>query len=129
MSELNNYPDREAINRRAFSLRHLVIEEIKSFLINGGHDYSQAALHALARGVTVDWVPAKKQFLIYVNGQLTHDLPDREFVFFLRGDTTAGAGRQQDLPARSLEDSDHVLTRNRANARRLIDRLLTPRRK
>lgn len=116
MSRSAFYHDRESIQPRAFSLRHLVIQEVK-FRKNGPlGDAERAVLDRIARGVDVDYDAAAHAFVVRCEGTEMRRLPLDALTFYQRGE---GAAMPQDR-ATDMRRWDDALERNRALVRDLV---------
>ncbi len=125
MFDQEQYPNREAINPRAFALRHLIVDEVKRRKLSGSFTADEVRkLDALARSVSVSYSGSKSGYEIALNGKVTACLENDHITLFLRGDSESAAQAQKDLVIGFAVGKDLILEKNRATIRALVDELL-----
>jgi hypothetical protein len=111
------YEPRESINPRAFSLRHVLLEEVKLRRQRAAGEDERARLARLARSLDVSYDAPGHRFVVRGPDGASCDVPLEALrLYEARVDAGAGEWRRD----------DEILRANRALAARLIDALSCP---
>jgi hypothetical protein len=107
------YEDRDSINPRAFAVRHMIIETVKTRLRRGGN--GRAVLERIARGAGVEYDATTRSFVISLEGNEVRRMPLDSLALYVHGDD---AGRANDV-----RHWDTVLEENRRIVGGLVDEM------
>lgn len=124
--ELNSlYEPREAILRRVFAIRHMLLEEIKHrrFGLKATPNSTlDLRLVRLARGLAVERVA--NGYAVSVEGKVVLTLAPNELSLYVRGDQPRYVEAQATQHLRSPTTPDQALLLNRKRISEILDVLL-----
>ena len=121
---MNQYTQRQPINRKAFAFRHMILEEIKYRKLSKNLSANRIAiLDKISRGIRVTFVVSQKFYEIFFQGGSFKKVGNDQIVLFLRGDNDAGKRSQLELEAKQDQLSDAILKKNRDFVKDLVDEL------
>ena len=124
-SSFTEYPQREAIRRFAFALRHMILEEIKvrRFSLRQKPDSElDRILWDVADGLFVE--QGVGVYEIWLGRKLIVNIPVQAVKLYVRGDTEKFRDAQQQEVVCTAEDGDLILKHNTTFIFDLVDRLI-----
>lgn len=113
MNTSEQYPSRDSIDPRAFAVRHMILEEIKTRKLRGDRN---TKLNQLAREVSVTCTPRDRVYVVSVGNNPCATIPMSEILLYQRGD--GGEGREAN------PKDDPILASNNQVAASIVDSLL-----
>lgn len=113
MNTSEQYPSRDSIDPRAFAVRHMILEEIKTRKLRGDRS---TKLNELARAVSVTCAPRDKLYVVSIGNKPCATIPMSEILLYQRGD--GGEGRE------SIPKDDPILASNNQVSASIVDSLL-----
>jgi len=119
------YPQREAIRRFAFALRHMILEEIKNrrFSLRQKPDPGlDSILCDVADGLFVE--QGAGVYEIWLGDKLAEKIAVQAVKLYVRGDTEKFCDLQQQEGVCTVENGDSVLEHNEVFVHDLVDRLI-----
>ena len=119
------YPQREAIRRFAFALRHMILEEIKNrrFSLRQKPDPGlDSILCDVADGLFVE--QGAGVYEIWLGHKLIENIPVQAVKLYVRGDTEKFRDVQQQEGVCTAEGADSILEHNTTFIHALVDRLI-----
>ncbi|MBI3941258.1 MAG: hypothetical protein HY315_10520 [Acidobacteria bacterium] len=123
MSDYTQYPARQVIRRREFSVRHMILEELKHRLrIPGLSERDRARLAWVADGVMVQ--ARAGGFIVTLYDVPVLEIEQSKLYLYVRGDTEAASGQQFEMGGAIDETHDPFLEKSRTTIIEGVDALL-----
>lgn len=117
------YPPRRVIQRHEFSVRHMILEELKFRLFGADlSDEERRLLAWIADGVMVE--AKSRKFVITLYELPVLEMDQARFRLYVRGDSEAALARQQEHGGEEDGLPDPFLESNRKRIREVVSELI-----